>query len=177
MKVSRENEIRGRSNGAKAVDFTDIAVSFTVSWIVLALMLGPLFRIHWFTQGDFSYLEAMYYHGVMIPVLILLYLLAIKTLALHLANRRAYSGSAILSVIFIGLGSIFNTSKGISVATISQIIGMVMTDCIGIVLVVAMVKWGLEGYARAKATGPAFWLLLTSLTAVLISSPLGVSVR
>jgi len=173
MKVSRADEMRERSNGAKAVAFTDIAVFFTVCWIVLALMLGLLFKMHWFTQGDFSYSQAMYYHGVMIPVLILLYLLTTKILALNLANGRAYSGSAILSILFVGLGSIFNTSKGISVTTVSQVIGMVMTDCIGIVLVVAMVKWGLEEHAGGKGTGAAFWLLLTSLTAILISSPLG----
>lgn len=173
MGISRNKKIKEQSKGEKVVAFPDFAIFFAVGWIAVALLSSPFFRVHWFAPGDFSYSGAMYYHAIMVPVLILLYLLTIKILPLHLANGRAYSGGAILSILFVGLGSVFNTSKGISVVTVAQIIGMVMTDCLGIILIVAMAKWTLVEYRKARKTGMAFWLLFSSIMAILIAAPFG----
>jgi len=164
---------KGQSNRAKAIVFSDFAIFFAVCWIVTALFSSLLFRVHWFAPGDFSYSGAMYYHGIMVPVLILLYLLTQKMIALKAVNERIYAASAILAIFLVGIGSIFNTSKGISVAVVVQIIGMVMTDCLGITLVVAMAIFALKKDGKARKTGVAFWLLFSSIMAILISAPLG----
>ena len=164
---------REQSNGTKAVAFSDFAIFFAVCWIVVALFSSLLFRVHWFVPGDFNYSAAMYYHGIMVPVLILLYLLTQKIFPLEVVNERVYTAGAISAILLVGAGSIFNTSKGISVAVVVQIIGMVMTDCLGITLVVAMAIFALKKDGNARKTGMAFWLLFSSIIAILISAPLG----
>ncbi len=172
MGISREKEIKERFDGAKTVAFLDFAIFFAVCWIVVALILSPLFRVHWFSPGDFSYSGAMYYHGIMVPVLILLFLLTQKVLSLKLANSRIYSAGAILSVLLVGLGSIFNAGEGISFAAIVQIIGMAMTDFLGITLVAALAIFALKNSKTGKI-GIAFWLLFSSIIAILLAAPLG----
>ncbi len=166
-------EIIRQSKGAKNVASTDIAVFFAVCWIVLALILSPLFRIRWLVPGDFSYTGAMYYHAIIVPVLILLYLLTIKILHLRLNDGRAYSAGAMFSILFVGIGSIFNVNEGISVAAVVQIVGMVMTDILGIILVVVMAMNALGKNANSRKTGAVFWLLFSSIIAILIAAPLG----
>ena len=156
-----------------AVKISDFAIFFSVCWIVAALFSSPLFRIHWFDPGDFSYSGAMYYHGIMVPVLILLYLLTQKIFPLETVNERIYAAGAIFSILLVGAGSIFNSSKGISAAVVVQIIGMVMTDCLGIILVAAMAMFALKEDGKARKTGVAFWLLFASIMAIIIAAPLG----
>ena len=173
MGISRGKEITRQSNSAQAVTLSDVAIFVAVCWIVVALSSSLLFRVKWFAPGDFSYSVAMYYHGIMVPVLTLLYLLIQKMLPLKVVNNRLYIVSAILSILLVGIGSIFNTSKGISIAAAVQIIGMVMTDCLGIALIAAMAIFALEEMRKARKTGMAFWLLFSSITAILTAAPLG----
>ncbi|NOZ20040.1 MAG: hypothetical protein GXP25_03020 [Planctomycetes bacterium] len=156
-----------------SLSLSDLAIFVAVCWIFVALLSSPFFAIHWFVPGDFSYSAAMYYHGIMVPVLILLYLLTREVVPLKVVNKRLYTVSAILSIFFVGMGSIFNASKGISVAAAVQILGMVMTDCLGIALVAAMAIYALGENRKTRKTGTAFWLLFSSITVILIAAPLG----
>ncbi len=174
MAILGQKEIKAaRPDGTEAVSFSDFAVFFAVCWVVAAFFSSLMLRIHWFAPGDFSYWAAMYYHGIMIPVLILLYLLTQKMFCLKRINERIYSLGAILSILLAGTGSIFNTGKGMSAAVVVQIIGMVMTDCLGIILVAAMAMAALEKDIRQDKTDAAFWLLLVSIMAIIMAAPLG----
>ena len=168
MGISREKETKEQSKGV-----SDFAIFFAVCWIVAALLSSSFFGVHWLAPGDFGYSSAMYYHGIMIPVLILLYLLTQKVLPLRVVNERAYTAGAILSILFVGFGSIFNTDKGISIATVVQVIGMVMTDFLGIILVTVMAIFALRKNRKIRKIGAAFWLLFSSIIAILMAAPLG----
>ncbi len=115
----------------------------------------------------------MYYHGVMVPVLILLYLITQKTLHLKVVNERVYYVCAILAVLFVGAGSVFSSDEGMSTAVIVQIIGMVMTDCLGIILLIGMAAPALKKDAKERKTGAAFRLLFFSIGMILIAAPFG----
>jgi len=151
----------------------DFAVFFAVSWIVIALVSSPFFNVHWFVPGDFTYPEANYYHAIMIPALILFYILTIKVLHLDLTKGNAFAVAAMLSVLFAGVGSVFNASKEISVSTIAQVIGMSMAELLGLVLVACMIKRYFGEHGREKERGVGFLLLLVSLSAILVAGPLG----
>ncbi|MGC8605407.1 MAG: hypothetical protein ACP5VS_17200, partial [Desulfomonilaceae bacterium] len=142
-------------------------------WIAVALILSPFFGIHWLASGDFKYRTAMYYHGIMVPMLILVYLLAGKVLRLKVLNTWLYSTAAIFSILFVGLGSRFNFEKGLSVAALIQIAGMVMTDILGITLAVALVAFAVGQHEKERKITAAFWLLFSSLIAILFAAPLG----
>lgn len=173
MDFSKGNSMKEQNNRTGTGVLSDFAIFVTVGWILLALFLSFFFGIHWFAPGDFSYTSAIYYHGLMVPVLILLYLITKEFLPLEFVNKRIYVVCAILAVLFVGIGSIFNTSKGISFAATLQIIGMVLTDALGIVLVAAMVILAREKNKKAKRTNAAFWLLFSSIVAILIAAPFG----
>ncbi len=162
-----------QTNDAKTVALSDVALFFAVGWIFVTLLSSPFFMVRWFTPGDFSYSSAMYYHGIMVPLLILLYLLTTKMLPLKVVDKRLYTAGAMLSILIVGIGSIFNTSKGLSAAAVVQIIGMVMTDCLGIALLSAMAIFALGKNKKSENTGTAFWLLFTSIAAILIAAPMG----
>ena len=163
-----------QNDKTRSVSFLpDLAVFVTVSWILLALTLSPFLGIHWFIPGDFNYPSAMYYHSLMVPVLILLYLLTKELLPLKFVNQRIYNFSAVLAVLFVGSGSIFNTSTGLSTAAVVQIIGMILTDALGIFIVIAMLLFAREKDQKVVKTDAAFWLLFASIISILIAAPLG----
>jgi len=167
------NEPQGPGGRAKADALPDFAVFFAACWIAVALCASPLFGVAWLTPGDFTYSAAMYYHAIMVPVLILLFLLAGRVLPLKAVGGRAYAAGAVLAIVLVGVGSIFNTSEGVSAAVAVQLAGMVITDCLGLVLLVAMGGWALGQRRSGRPAGVAFWLLFASLVAILLAAPLG----
>ncbi len=160
------------SENSKDTDWLDFAVFTAAVWIAGTLILS-FFRIHWLIPGDFKYATAMYYHGVMVPVLVLLYLLTIKILPLKIPNKRIYVTAAISSILLVSLGSIFNLKKGLTVASVTQIAGMATADFLGIVLTVAMILFALNQGKKIKELGVAFWLLFSSMVAILVAAPIG----
>ena len=165
--------MKEQNSGTRSGALSDFAIFFTVSWIFLALVLSPLFGIQWFTPGNFNYPTAMYYHSLMVPVLILLYLLSKELFPLRFVNQRIYVVNAILAVLFVGIGSIFNTGKGISIAAAIQIFGLFLTDILGIVLVIALFLFAREENKKTAKPNLAFWLLLASIISILMAAPLG----
>ncbi len=165
---SKVKEITGEPNG----EIADTAIFYTVFLIVLALILSFL-TIHWFAPGDFGYSAAMHYHGVMVPVLILMYLLAQKMFDLGIPSERLYTAGAILAIILVGTGSIFNNSKGISLAAVVQITGLFITDCLGVILLASMALYALKKEEKTKKPDMAFWLLFASISAILMAASLG----
>jgi len=157
----------------QAFAWSDLGIFVAGCWIAGALIFSSLFGIHWLDPGDFKYRTAMYYHGVMVPVPILVYLLAVKALNLKILNRRMYAIGAIFSILFVGLGSIFNFEKGLSFATVIQITGMVITDILGITLAVALMIFAVTQNEKVKKMSAAFWLLFLSIIAILVAAPLG----
>ena len=173
MKISVGEQTEEQSEGARAVVWSEFAVFLAACWIAGALISSPLWGVHWLTPGDFKYSTAMYYHGIMVPALVLLYLLVRKIFPMSLLNRRYFIVVAILSIICTGFGSIFNVDKGFSVATLIQIAGMVMADLLGAALLVAMVIFSLRERAKVAEIHAGFWLLFSSVLAILIAAPLG----
>jgi len=150
-----------------------LAVFFTVAWIA-ALLVFSLFRgIPWLRLGDFDFATAMYYHGLMVPVLVLLYLLTADVLALNALSTWIYSAAAIGCVLLTGAGSIFNTTEGLSLASGIQLAGMALADLLGIALAAALVVLGLNHAETIRGAKAAFWLLLSSLVAILIAGAFG----
>ncbi len=160
------------SNIIKAFDWSDLGIFVAACWISVALILSPFSGCHWLVPGDFKYGVAMYYHGLMVPVLILLYLLTVNMLPLKVLNKRIYGIGAISSILFVGLGSIFNLKKGLSLAAIIQIIGMVTTDILGIVLAFALGISVIQDEKTSRISTPS-WVLLSSMIAILVAAPLG----
>lgn len=152
--------------------WSDLVIFVAACWIGGALLLSPLSGIHWLVPGDFKYRTAMYYHGLMVPVLILLYLLTVNILPLKVLNRRIYGIGAISSILFVGLGSMFNFKKGLSAASLVQITGMVMTDILGIVLAVALVAFAIQDEKISRINTP-FRVVLSSMVAILAAALLG----
>lgn len=153
--------------------WSEFAIFSAGCWIAVAFILSPLFGVHWLTRGDFKYTTAMYYHGLMVPVLVLFYLLTVKILSLKMLNRRIYAAGSILSILFVGIGSIFNFEKGLSVAAVIQITGMVITDILGIALVLALMVSAMTQNEEVKKIKAAFYLLVSSIVAILVAAPLG----
>ena len=100
--------MKKQSESTKALAWSEFAIFLTVCWITGALISSPLLGVHWLTPGDFKYSTAMYYHGIMVPALVLLYLLTRKIFPLSLLNRQNYPVGAILSILCVGVGSILN---------------------------------------------------------------------
>ena len=165
--------MEGRSERVAGFAWSDIGIFVAGCWIAGALILSPLFGIHWLVPGDFKYGTAMYYHGLMLPVLVLVYLLTVNILPLKVLKRRIYAIGAISSILFAGTGSILNFEKGLSFAAVIQITGMVMTDILGITLAVALIIFAVTQNEKVKEINAAFWLLFSSLIAILFAAPLG----
>lgn len=159
------------NENSKVDNWLDTVLTAAV-WIAGTLILS-LFRVHWLIPGDFKYAAAMYYHGLMVPVLVLLCLLTIKILPLKILNKKIYMTAAISSIFLVGFGSIFNLNKGLSVAAVIQITGMVTADFLGIVLAITMMFFALNQGKKVRELGAAFWLLFSSMVAILVAAPLG----
>ncbi len=173
MNRSVGTRIKKQSKGARAVAWSEFAVFLAACWIAGALVSSPFLGIHWLIPGDFKYSTAMYYHGITVPALVLLYLLVKKIFPLKLLNRRAYAVGAILSILCVGFGSILNVEKGLSVVCLMQIAGMVMADLLGAALLVAMVMFSVREKEKVTEIKAAFWLFFCSILAILIAAPLG----
>ncbi len=65
MKISVGKQTEERSEGARAVVWSEFAVFLAGCWIAGALVSSPLLGTHWLLPGDFKYSTAMYYHGIM----------------------------------------------------------------------------------------------------------------
>lgn len=151
----------------------EAAVFFAALWITCAFLASPLFSIHWFRTADFTLSIAMYYHGIMIPALVLMYLSAKMIIGFNLLNRRVFAGASILSVLCAGVGSILNTHEGLSVATYIQVTGMVIADLLGISLLVYMVKCRLKSKTEMQKYRATFWLLFLSISVILAAASFG----
>ena len=173
MKILKEKEMKDQFESENVGVWSEFAIFAAACWIAVAFILSPVFEVHWLTPGDFKYTTAMYYHGLMVPVLVLFYLLTAKILSLKLLNKRIYAAGSILSILFVGIGSIFNFEKGLSVAAVIQITGMVITDILGIVLVLALVVFAMTQNEKVKKINAAFYLLVSSIVAILAAAPLG----
>lgn len=59
MEVPQVKMSVGNKNRAGSDFLTETAIFITVGWILVALLLSPLFKVHWLTAGDFKYASAL----------------------------------------------------------------------------------------------------------------------
>ncbi len=157
-----------------SADWTNTALLVAAGWVALALSLSFLLRVDWLARGDFDYRTAMYYHALMVPLLVMVYLAAVRTLGLGgLARSRAYALVAVVAVALAGIGSAANSSEGLSAAALAQIAGMTLTDVLGLVLIFSLANAMFGRDAAEHRPNAAHWLLLCSLAAVILAAPLG----
>jgi len=155
-------------------DWTRTALLVAAAWLALALLLSFALRVDWLARGDFDYRTAMYYHALMVPLLVMFFLITIRAVGLGGVTRgRVYGLGAIAAVVLAGVGGFANLSEGLSVATLVQIAGMTLTDVLGLVLIFSLAST-MFGHGAAKQTASgARWLLLCSLAAVVLAAPFG----
>ncbi len=148
----------------------EYALFFTALWIAVALVASIFRGIPWLEVGDFGYATAMYYHGIMIPVLVMLYLLVRKAIWAESGKGWIYEVCAIISIALVGIGSFFNVGNHFSLAAAIQVAGMVAVDLMGIVLLLSLVRTARR--KGAVSLDVSFWLLFCSLFTILITAPL-----
>jgi len=148
----------------------DLAIFIVAVWIVFALVFAPIFGMHWLTPGDFDYRTITWYHGIMIPLTGLLFLMTVRVSGIKRLASPVFSLATIIAVLAVGMGSISKTGKGMSIASLVQILGMITIDILGIILVLALIAYSRK---QRKPAGPAFFLLFLSLAGILIAAPLG----
>jgi len=168
-----DNEMQDQFESKAAFGWSEFAIFFAGCWITIAFLSSSLLRVHWLTPGDFKFSTAMYYHAMMVPSLVLVYLLTKKILRLKILNTRFYAVIAMISILFVGIGSILNIHEGFTAATAIQIIGMIMADMLGIALLVALITLVMREYDSVRKINAAFWLLFASIFAILLAAPLG----
>jgi len=142
-------------------------------WIAVAMGVGIVARVDWFAPGDFDFATAMAYHGLMVPLLLTFYLLAVDVVPVRSLRGRAFPGATLVAVLLVGPASLAQTSPGPSFVTGVQVTGMVLTDLLGLVLLVALWRARLPGARAYRRSGVLPWLLLSSLVAVTLAAPFG----
>ncbi len=149
------------------------AVAASLAWVAVAVALSFLWAPSLFAPGDFEFSEAMLYHSVMVPLLVLFFLLSSAALRLSVSRARWFAALAIFAVFFAGVGALFDRHTGISLVTGVQVAGMAATDLVGAVLFVALVLYAVREKKQLRGIRAAFWLLFVSVGAVLLAAPLG----
>ncbi len=142
-------------------------------WIALGLVISFIARVDWFEPGDFDAVTAMGYHGLMVPLLVFFYLLAVKISPLEELQGRLYAGAAVFAVVLAGPFALLNRAEGISAAAALQISGMVITDLLGVVMMVVLFRFMLKSGEVMRGKRLPIGLLLSSVTAILLAAPFG----
>jgi len=152
----------------EGTDWTGLALAVSAAWIAVALCLSLLLRVPWLAPGDFDFATAMHYHGLMVPLLVMICLLTVWALDLRELRGRLYPGAAIAAVVLVGPASLVRSSEGLSVVGVVQVAGMAVTDVLALILLVALVS-----AAFRRRSNAALWAVIFSLAAVLVAAPLG----
>ncbi len=92
----------------------------------------------------------MKYHGLMLPLLVMTYLLAGEILQVDVLGGPAFAALGVLVVILSGPASLANSSAGLSPVGIIQICGMALADLMGVILLVAMFRAAMAGRKAEK---------------------------
>jgi hypothetical protein len=154
-------------------DWTGIALLSTAIWITLGLVLGFFVRVNLFSPGDFDSITAMNYHGLMVPLLVMFYLLAVVILPLEMLRGRLYAGASIAAVVLAGPTGLLNRSEGISTFSLLQISGMAVTDLLGLILLATLLLFTLRYSNTTRETRWTLWLIISAVTAILFAAPFG----
>jgi len=84
-----------------------------------------------------------------------------------------YGVTAMADTVMIAVGSIFNVHKGLSIAAGIQIAGFIVLDFLGIALVTGLIVFMRKPSMHKKRIGTALWILLISVTFLLMAETLG----
>lgn len=151
-----------------------LPVAVLICWMAFLLFAAPFFGINWFTPGDLSYREAMYYHGIGISAWMVLILVAASlTLKPHKARiDLAINLGSVSSGILAGIGGVLIRQEGISPGTIIIILGMILGDLTALTVILLLVYdlWISRGMANkifARST------LIIAIASLSLSTPLG----
>jgi len=155
------------------IDWSEFAVFSSAVWITTTLLISPVFRIPWFAPGDFDHPTAMYYHGIMLPALVFLYLLTRNVLGITERSTGLYEMFSMVMVLLVGFSSILNIEGHFAVVSAVQIMGMLMVDFLGIVLAVGLAIGVLKNDEKAMGANVGFLLLFCSILAVAAAALLG----
>ena len=151
----------------------DGGIVVVLCWIALAAAFTFLWPGSWFAPGDFRFPEAMLYHSLSVPLLVLFFMLAGVSFQLPLTRARGTVVLAVSAALLAGVGSLLDRHTGISAASVVHILGMFGADLVGIVLATDLLRTALGRTNQLRTQRAGFWLLLTSVVAVLVAAPLG----
>ncbi len=151
-------------------DWTSLAVVVAAVWIALAFVLSLLTKVNWLAPEDFDYATAMRYHGLMVPLLVMSYLLAGRVLEVEAIRGRGFAVLAMIAVILSGPASLANTSAGFSFFSVVQISGMMLADLLGVIVLVALVR-AAKNRRDTEREDAVYWLVFCSVAGVLATVP------
>lgn len=145
-----------------------------ICWMTLLLLAAPFFGITWFTPGDLSYREAMYYHGIGISAWMVLILVAASLASKpnKTSINSAISLGSVASGLLAGVGGILMRQEGVSPGTIIIIAGMVLGDLTALTVILLLLYdlWTSRGMANKVFARSTLIIALASLS---LSTPLG----
>ena len=151
-------------------DWTGIALTVAAAWIAFVFVLSAITKVEWLSPSDFDYVTAMNYHGLMVPLLVMSYLLAGRILPVETMRGRAFAVLAMLSVVLVGPASLANSVPGFSLVSVLQISGMVLADLLGVVVLVALIR-AASRQRDTEREDAVYWLFFCAVAGVVSTAP------
>ena len=149
----------------------DFFTRLTFLWAALYIVLIFVFKRFWFEEGDFTYLQAIAYHGITVTLwMILLLGFWKKFLFEHFPRILPIIGAGI-PIVFVTVGGFFVKKFGFNYAVALFTFGLVSADVFAIYTIFALIFRYRD--FQEKVNKWAFWTAFLGLIAVSLATPLG----
>jgi hypothetical protein len=149
-------------------------ISFLSLWAGLLLIISFILGIKWFERGDMGWREVMYYHGLMICAWTLLLLACLRYVLINSFLPKwpqALCLVCVAAAVFAGIGGSLITEEGLSLGRILQIIGMMLADLAGLIIIILLIELAIIGSADLNKF--ALWSVAIIAAAISLATPLG----
>jgi hypothetical protein len=149
------------------------AVLFLTAWMGFLLLLDFITGVHWFRPGDFSYRTAMAYHGLMIPVWMLLLLIFSDEIPESFLRRRTLVVGVLSASVLTGAATLFIRQKGISFPTVILVSGLVIAEITALVVLISALR-AYRVSSEKKPVNRLAWLtVFIALAGMSLATPAG----